>query len=32
MRILIMQLEKYVDTHATMFARIGEEAQRLARL
>jgi len=32
MHILIMQLEKYVDAHATMFARIGEEAHRLVRL
>ncbi len=32
MHIVIMQLEKYFDAHATVFARIGEEAQRLARL
>jgi hypothetical protein len=32
MRILITHLKKYFDAHATVFAQIGEEAQRLANL
>jgi hypothetical protein len=32
MHIVIAQLEKYFDAHATLLAQIGEEAQRLAHL